>query len=169
MSQARDGLKGASPKVTEPQEESEDGKAVYTGTEESKQPKGAGRQVSHGKDVKVRERRTAETLLHMIHDRGKRKLPLDEVYRQFYTPDMSLRADTRLDKNDGARTPGITEETVDGMAREKRASIIEAIRHERWPWTPVRRLAIPKRKGGKRPLGMPMCPAYCTSCRWHWE
>jgi hypothetical protein len=69
---ARDGLRGASPQVTEPQEESADGKAVYTGTEESKEPNGDVRQVSHGQDGKGRERRSADTLLHMIHDRGKR-------------------------------------------------------------------------------------------------
>jgi hypothetical protein len=47
-------------------------KAVYTGTEESKEPKGEVRQVAHGQDVKVREMRSAETLLDIIHDRGKR-------------------------------------------------------------------------------------------------
>jgi hypothetical protein len=30
------------------------------------------RQVSHGQDGKVREMRTAETILHIIQDRGKR-------------------------------------------------------------------------------------------------
>jgi hypothetical protein len=40
------------------------------------------RQVSQGKDVKVRAMRTAETLLTMIQDRGKRQLSLDDVYRQ---------------------------------------------------------------------------------------
>jgi hypothetical protein len=63
-------------------------KAVYTGTEESKQPNGEVRQVSHGQDVKVREMRTAETILNIIHDGGKRKLPLDDVYRQLYNPAM---------------------------------------------------------------------------------
>jgi hypothetical protein len=41
------------------------------GTEESKEPTGEVRQVSHGQDVKVREMRSADTLLHIIHDRGK--------------------------------------------------------------------------------------------------
>ena len=81
--------------------------------------------------------RTAETILNIIQDRGKRKLPLDDVYRQLYNPDMYLRAYAKLYKNDGAMTPGITEETVDGMSMEKIAKIIEAIRHERWQWTPV--------------------------------
>ena len=70
-SKARDCLRGASPTVTEPQEESADGKAVYTGTEESQQPTGEVRQVSHGKDVKVREMRRAETILNIIEDQGK--------------------------------------------------------------------------------------------------
>jgi len=38
------------------------------GTEESKKPNGKVRQVSHGKDVKVREMRTAETILNIIQD-----------------------------------------------------------------------------------------------------
>jgi group II intron reverse transcriptase/maturase len=113
------------------------------------------RQVSHGKDVKVREMRTAETILNIIQDRGKRKLPLDDVYRQLYNPDLYLRAYAKLYKNDGAMTPGTTGETVDGMSLEKIDRVIEAIRCERWKWPPVRRVYIDKPKGGKRPLGMP--------------
>jgi len=60
--------------------------------------------------------RTAETILNIIQDRGKRKLPLDDVYRQLYNPDMYLRAYAKLYRNEGAMTPGITEETVDGMS-----------------------------------------------------
>jgi group II intron reverse transcriptase/maturase len=68
---------------------------------------------------------------------------------------MYLRAYAKLYKNDGAMTPGITEETVDGMSMEKIAKTIEAIRYERWQWTPVRRVEIPKSNGKRRPLGMP--------------
>jgi group II intron reverse transcriptase/maturase len=68
---------------------------------------------------------------------------------------MYMRAYAKLYKNDGAMTQGITDETVDGMSQEKIARIIEAIRYERWHWTPVRRKNIPKPKGGTRPLGMP--------------
>ena len=103
----------------------------------------------------VREMRTAETILNIIQDRGQRRLPLDEVYRQLYNPDMYLRAYAKLYKNSGAMTPGTTGETVDGMSLEKLDRVIEAIRFERWQWTPVRRVYIDKPKGGKRPLGMP--------------
>ena len=98
---------------------------------------------------------TAESYLNIIQDRGKRQLPLDDVYRQLYNPDMYLRSYAKLYSNDGAMTPGITEETVDEMSQEKIAKIIEVIRYERWQWTPVRRVLIDKPKGGKRPLGMP--------------
>ncbi len=126
------------------------------GTEESKKPNGEVRQVSHGKDVKVREMRTAETILNIIQDRGTRQLPLDDVYRQLYNPAMYLRSYAKLYSNDGAMTPGITEETVDGMSMEKIATIIGAIRQEKWHWTPTRRVLKDKPKGGKRPLDMPI-------------
>src|SRR6266446_4333704 len=99
--------------------------------------------------------RTAETLLNIIQDRGKRKLPLDDVYRQLYNPDFSLRSYAKMYKNDGAMTPGTTEETVDGMSLHKIDQVIEALRCERWKWPPVRRVLIDKPQGGKRPLGIP--------------
>jgi group II intron reverse transcriptase/maturase len=99
--------------------------------------------------------RTADTILNIIQDRGKRGLHLDDVYRQLYNPDMYLRAYAKLYKNDGALTPGTTGETVDGMSLDKMERVIEAIRSERWKWPPVRRTYIDKPTGGKRPLGMP--------------
>jgi len=113
------------------------------------------RQVSYGKDAKVREMRTAETILNIIQARGKRKLPLDDVYRQLYNPDLYLRSYAKLYTNDGAMTPGTTGETVDGMSLDKIDRVIEAIRYERWKWPPARRVYIDKPKGGKRPLCMP--------------
>ena len=68
---------------------------------------------------------------------------------------MSLRGDARIANNDGALPQGITSETADGMSQAKIANIIEAIRCERWHWTPVRRVERPKSHGKKRPLGIP--------------
>jgi len=90
----------------------------------------------------VREMRTAETILNIIQDRGRRKLPLEDVYRQLYNPDMYLRAYAKLYRNDGAMTPGTTGETVDGMSLDKIDRVIEAIRFERWVWPPARRVYI---------------------------
>jgi retron-type reverse transcriptase len=52
-------------------------------------------------------------------------------------------------------TPGATQETADGMSMEKIGAIIEAMRHERYRFAPVRRTYIPKRNGKRRPLGLP--------------
>ena len=71
MGKAWDCLPGASPMATELPYSSADGKAVYRGREERKKPNGEGKQVSHGQDVKVRERRRAETFLNIIEDPGK--------------------------------------------------------------------------------------------------
>jgi group II intron reverse transcriptase/maturase len=99
--------------------------------------------------------RTAETILSIMRDRGRRGLPVEGLYRQLYNPDLYLRAYAKLYPNKGAMTPGITAETVDGMSRRKIAAIIEAVRFERYRWTPVRRTSIPKKNGKLRALGMP--------------
>jgi group II intron reverse transcriptase/maturase len=52
-------------------------------------------------------------------------------------------------------TPGATPETVDGMSLEKIDAIIEALRHERYRWKPVRRTYIPKSNQKRRALGLP--------------
>jgi group II intron reverse transcriptase/maturase len=99
--------------------------------------------------------RTTETVLGIIQDRGKRKLPLEDVYRQLFNPALYLSAYGRIYRNDGAMTPGTTSETVDAMSLKKIDTIIEALRYERYRWTPVRRVEIPKKNGKTRPLGIP--------------
>ncbi|MEK6560800.1 MAG: reverse transcriptase domain-containing protein [Nitrospirota bacterium] len=99
--------------------------------------------------------RSAKTVLNVIRDRGKRGLPLDDIYRQLFNPSLYLLAYGRIYRNDGAMTKGATEETVDGMSLEKIGNIIELLRYERYRWTPVRRTEIPKKNGKTRPLGIP--------------
>jgi len=52
-------------------------------------------------------------------------------------------------------TPGATPETVDGMSPGKIRAIIEQVRHERYRFSPARRIYIPKKNGKLRPLGLP--------------
>jgi hypothetical protein len=108
--------------------------------------------------------RTAETVLGIIHERGKRGLPLENIYRQLFNLELYLRAYGRLYANKGAMTPGITQETVDRMSLEKIKALITDIRYERYRWTPVKRVYVPKRNGKLRPLGLPTWSDKPTRC-----
>ncbi len=110
---------------------------------------------SDGTAREVRERRPAETILTIIHDRGKGGLPWYDVSRQLLNPDLYLRASARRQQKAGATTPGPTDETVDGMSQAKITKIIEVLRYARWRWTPVRRVELPTSHGKTRPLGLP--------------
>jgi group II intron reverse transcriptase/maturase len=100
--------------------------------------------------------RNAETVLGIIHERGKRGLPLEDVYRQLFNPDLFLLAYGKIYRNAGAMTPGATDETVDGMSRAKIDKIIHDLRDEKYRWMPVRRVYIEKKNSSKkRPLGIP--------------
>ena len=99
--------------------------------------------------------RPAETVLNVIRERGERGLPLENIYRLLYNRELYLRAYGRLYSNQGAMTKGTTAETVDGMSLAKIDRIINELRYERFRWTPVRRVNLPKPNGGTRPLGIP--------------
>ena len=99
--------------------------------------------------------RTADQVLSIIQERGKRGLPLERVYRLLFKPALYLQAYGKIYRNNGALTPGTTAETVDGMSMSKIEAIIEALRYERYRWTPVRRIYIEKcHSKKKRPLGL---------------
>src|SRR5262249_42788354 len=72
-----------------------------------------------------------------------------------FNPHLYLVAYGRIYSNNGAMTPGATQETVDGMSLGKIERIVEAMRHERYRFSPVRRTFIPKKNGKLRPLGLP--------------
>jgi hypothetical protein len=106
---------------------------------------------------KVRVMQRAEALMEIIHERGKRGLPLERLYRHLFNPELYLRAYGKIYRNDGSMTPGSNEETVDGMSLKKIQAIVDALRYECYRWTPVRRVYIDKKgsPGKRRPLGLP--------------
>ena len=97
----------------------------------------------------------AETVLDVLRERGRRGLPIEGIYRQLFNPQLYLLAYGRIYSNKGAMTPGPDAETVDGMTMAKIERIIDAVRHERYRFSPVRRHYIPKKYGKQRPLGLP--------------
>ena len=98
---------------------------------------------------------SAEAVVEVLRARGRRGLPCERLYRQLFNTELYLMAWGRIYANDGAMTPGINGETADGMSLAKIGRIIDALRHERYRFQPVRRIYIPKKSGKERPLGLP--------------
>jgi len=98
---------------------------------------------------------SAETVLDVLRERGRRGLPCDELCRQLFNPQLHLLAYGRIYSNKGAMTPGPDAETADGMTMGKIERIIDALRRERYRFKPVRRRYIPKKDGKQRALGLP--------------
>jgi len=99
---------------------------------------------------------STETYLGLLQERGRKGLPLQRVYRQLFNRNLYLTAYGKIYRNDGALTPGTTDETADAMSLEKIDVIINALRSQRYQWAPAKRVYILKRNGKKRPLGIPV-------------
>lgn len=99
--------------------------------------------------------RKAETIIAVLQERGKAKSSLEKVYRLLYNQNLYLKAYSNIYPNKGAMTAGVTDETADSMSLDKIDDMIAEIRTERFRWTPVKRIYIPKKNGEMRPLGSP--------------
>jgi group II intron reverse transcriptase/maturase len=98
---------------------------------------------------------TAEVVLGVLRERGRKGLPLTQLYRQMFNRELYLLAYGNIYSNQGAMTPGASEETADGMSGEKIGQITGLMRNERYRFSPARRVYIPKKNGKLRPLGLP--------------
>ena len=97
----------------------------------------------------------AEVVLNVLRERGRKGLPCTQLYRQLFNKELYLLAYGNIYSNQGAMTPGASEETADGMSEDMIDQIIEAMRREKYRLSPARRVYIPKKNGKLRPLGMP--------------
>ncbi|MDY7076720.1 MAG: reverse transcriptase domain-containing protein [Chloroflexota bacterium] len=97
----------------------------------------------------------AEQILQAMRKMGEKRIPLTRVYRSLYSEDLFLTAYDKIARNKGALTQGTEEETVDGMSMRRIRNVIEQLRYERFRFRPSRRIQIPKKSGGSRPLSIP--------------
>lgn len=101
---------------------------------------------------------TAEAILQAMHKLGEQRKPLTRVYRSLFSEDLFLLAYDRVGRNTGSLTPGTEDDTADGTSLVDIRRTIDQLRHERFRFRPSRRTQIPKKSGGKRPLGIPNFP-----------
>src|SRR5215831_2765769 len=97
----------------------------------------------------------AAVVLGVLRERGRKGLPLTQLYRQMFNRNLYLAAYGRIYSNQGAMTPGPSQETADGMSEALIDEVIGQMRRERYRFAPVRRVLIPKKNGKLRPLGLP--------------
>jgi group II intron reverse transcriptase/maturase len=100
---------------------------------------------------------TAETVLNVLRKQseGDQKFVFRRLYRNLYNVDMFKVAYANIYSHGGNMTPGTDGKTIDGFSSELVEELISELKQERYYPKPVRRVYIPKKSGGNRPLGIP--------------
>src|SRR5258707_4586478 len=93
---------------------------------------------------------TAEVVLSVLRDRGRKGLPCTQLYRQMFNEDLYLLAYGKIYSNQGAMTPGVNEETADGMSEEKIEQIRGQMRRAKQRVCPARRTDSARQNTGTR-------------------
>lgn len=100
-------------------------------------------------------RSPAIVLDNLIKHAGNPNYKFQRLYRNLYNIDFYLDVYNKMHPNEGNMTSGVDGKTIDGMSLERINSLIESLKNYTYKPTPVKRVYIPKAKGGKRPLGIP--------------
>lgn len=106
--------------------------------------------------VMTSEMLLANKYLHVINDRGIRRLPLQRVYRNIRCKGLFLKAYAKLYANDGSTTPGSDpNDTIQGMSLKRIEIIIQQLENGSYKWKPANRKYVPKANGQQRPISIP--------------
>jgi retron-type reverse transcriptase len=93
----------------------------------------------------------------------------DHLWERATDPAWLRHAWEEIRSHKGSLTAGIDSTRATDLAPERIQQLSERLRTTTYRPKPVRRVYIAKANGKMRPLGIPMCLAYCTSCQWRWE
>lgn len=100
--------------------------------------------------------RSPETVLDNLAKQALRPdYKFQRLYRNLYNTDFYLMAYSKIYAKEGNMTPGSEGETIDGMSLERIRMLIQNLKDFSYQPKPSRRVYIPKKNGGKRPLGVP--------------
>lgn len=79
----------------------------------------------------------------------------ERIYRNLYNVKFYLMAYAKIYAKEGNMTQGVDEQNIDGMSLERIERLIESLKNCNYQPKPSRRVYIPRKNGGKRPLGIP--------------
>lgn len=77
------------------------------------------------------------------------------LYKLICTKELLVQAYLKIRSNSGGMTPGIDELTYDGISEKYFNDLISDLKTEKFVFTSVKRVYIPKANGKMRPLGIP--------------
>jgi retron-type reverse transcriptase len=89
-----------------------------------------------------------------------------ELYNLLWDEVWLRVAHHKVNSNQGRETGGVDGESMsnfNGNLDGNLETLKQLLKTKTFEPGPVRRVYIPKANGKKRPLGIPMCPAYCIS------
>ena len=99
---------------------------------------------------------SAQKYIEIVHERGKRNLELERVYRNIRQPGLFLLAYNELYAKHGATTEGTDpEDSIQKMSLELVEGIIRDLEQGTYKWKPSRRVYVEKPNGGLRPISIP--------------
>ena len=95
--------------------------------------------------------------LGVIHElsRNNPEWKHKELFRLLRKEDIWIAAYENIKANQGALTPGVTKETLDGIDLTRLRKLQMKVLDESYQFSPVRQTWIPKANGEKHPLGIP--------------
>ena len=99
----------------------------------------------------------AEVVLKILRKKSEQseEYVFGRLYRNLFNPEFYMLAYNRIHAKEGNMTPGADGKTIDGFNVVLVEKLIGKIRKENYYPKPVRRVYIPKKKGGVRSLGIP--------------
>ena len=86
---------------------------------------------------------------------SKKDYQFERLYRNLYNEEFYLLAYTNMHHKEGNLTQGTDRKSIDGFNLDRVRKLIESLRDQSYQPNPVKRVYIPKKSGGKRPLGIP--------------
>src|ERR1017187_8804511 len=84
----------------------------------------------------------AAVVLGVLRERGRKGLPCTQLYRQMFNRELYLLAYGNIYSNQGAMTPGASEETADGMSEDKIEQVTGPLHLSFRSYVPLREIRL---------------------------